>query len=121
MTAMSKMDSNTVIQELKQRLREFVRERDWEKFHNPKNIAESICIEAGELMDVFQWKSEQEVANWVLEQEKKERVAEELADVIIYSLNMANSMDIDVAQAVLSKMEQNEKKYPADRYYGRAD
>lgn len=121
MTLMSKKDSNTVIEELRLKLSEFVRERDWERFHNPKNIAESICIEAGELMEVFQWKSEQEVANWRLEQEKKEKVAEELADVIIYSLNMANAMDIDVSQAVLSKIEQNEKKYPADRYYGRAD
>ncbi len=118
---MNKKDSNTVIEELKDRLRDFVRERGWEKFHNPKNIAESICIEAGELMEAFQWKSEQEVASWKFEQGKKERVAEELADVIIYSLNMANSMDIDVSQAVLDKIEQNEKKYPPDKYYGRAD
>lgn len=118
---MSKKDSNTVIEELKIRLKEFVRERDWEKFHNPKNIAESISIEAGELLEIFQWKSEREVANWKLEKEKKDRVAEELADVIIYSLNMANAMDIDVAHAVLSKIEQNQKKYPADKYYGRAD
>lgn len=121
MTAMSKNDSDTVIEELKDRLRDFVRERDWERFHNPKNIAESICIEAGELMEVFQWKSDQEVVGWKFEQEKNERVAEELADVIIYSLNMANAMDIDVSKAILSKIEQNEKKYPADRYYGRAD
>ncbi len=118
---MSKKDSDTVIEELKDRLRGFVRERDWEKFHNPKNIAESICIEAGELMEVFQWKSEQEVANWKLEQEKKERVGEELADVIIYSLSMANAMDIDISHAILSKIKQNEKKYPTDKYYGTAD
>lgn len=118
---MSKNDSNTVIEELRVRLRDFVRERGWERFHNPKNIAESICIEAGELLEVFQWKSDNEVAEWKLEEEKKNRIAEELADVIIYSLNMANAMDIDVANAVLSKIEQNEKKYPADRYYGRAD
>lgn len=118
---MSENDSDTVIEELKLILMEFVRERDWEKFHNPKNIAESICIESGELLEVFQWKSEQEVENWKLEQEKKDRVAEELADIIIYSLSMANAMDIDVAQAVLAKIEQNEKKYPVDKYYGRAD
>ncbi|MFP4559321.1 MAG: nucleotide pyrophosphohydrolase [Candidatus Hadarchaeota archaeon] len=118
---MTKNDSDTAIEELRVRLGEFVRERDWEKFHNPKNIAESICIEAGELMEVFQWRSEHETANWKFDQEKKDRIGEELADVIIYSLNMANAMDIDVAQAVLSKIEQNEEKYPVDSYYGRAD
>jgi len=117
---MDKTDSNTVIEELKDRLMDFVRKRDWEKYHNPKDLAESICIEAAELLELFQWRSVDEAEEWKFDEDKKNKISEELADVIIYSLNMANALDIDVASAVLKKIEKNERKYPVERYYGRA-
>jgi len=115
-----KSDRNTVIEELKEKLRVFVEERNWEKYHNPKNLAESICIEAAELLEIFQWRNLEETREWRFDTNMREKVSEELADVIIYSLNMANAMEIDVASAVLNKIALNEKKYPVERYFGRA-
>lgn len=114
-------DNEMTLNRLKAEVKRFVQNREWGKYHNPKNLAESICIEAAELLEVFQWVSLNEAASWSDVPSKLERVKEELADIIIYCLSMANAMKIDMTQAILSKLEKNEARYPADKYRGRAD
>lgn len=111
-------DQQTTLQQLKERMATFVRERDWEQFHNPKNLSMSISIEAAELMEHFQWLSEQQSAQ--LEPEALHEIGEELADIVLYSLSLANFLQIDLANTVLAKMEKNECKYPKDQVRGKA-
>lgn len=98
------------MQELTEKLVEFTRERDWDQFHSPENLAKSICIEAGELLECFQWNS-----NYDLDE-----VKEELADVINYCILMANKLGVDPKQIVLDKLEKNAKKYPVDKAKGKS-
>lgn len=83
------------------RVRKFVEDRDWDQFHNPDNLAKSICIEAGELLECFQWEAEK--YNHIA-------VCEELADVMIYSMQLADKLHVDMEQIILDKMEKNEKE-----------
>lgn len=117
---MLKNDGNTVVEELIVSVREFIRDRDWEKFHKPKNLAESICIEAAELLQLFQWTGLEETARFKTDPDRVARIKEELADVIIYCLSMANAMKIDVTHSVVKKLESNMKKYPVSQYKGKA-
>jgi NTP pyrophosphatase (non-canonical NTP hydrolase) len=114
------LDSKSTVQELKASVRDFVAERDWLKYHNPKDLAEAICVEAAELLELFQWVSSEEAVSWKSDPSKLSRIKEELADVLIYCLSMANVMEIDVSEAVLSKLKADSVKYPADKYRGRA-
>jgi len=116
---MAANDSNTAVERLKQRMRQFVRERDWQQFHDPKNLAMSIAIEAAELMEHFQWVRSEEAHQLLQDEQQKQQIAEELADVVCFVLSFANVCGIDITQAVLAKIEANERKYPADRYRGR--
>lgn len=97
-------DTQTTIQQMKERMKRFLKERDWEKHHTPKNVAMSIAIEAGELMEHFQWDD-------YSKQDKKE-IESEFADIIAYCLSFASVCNIDVADAFEAKMKHNEKKYP---------
>lgn len=115
-----KNDLNTTIKELKDKVGEFIHERNWEKYHNPKDIAESICIEAAELLEIFQWRTVEEVLKWREDQLKTRKIAEEIADIVIYVLSMANTMGVDVTNAILSKLLMNREKYPIKKYYGKA-
>ena len=99
------------MQELTKRVVEFTRERDWDQFHSPENLAKSIVIEAGELLECFQWDSE----NY-----NKEEVCEELADVFTYSIQMAMKLNIDPKEIVLKKLEKTKKKYPVEKAKGRS-
>ena len=117
---MSKNDGNTVIRQLIANVREFLRERDWEKYHNPKDLAESICIESAELLQLFQWVKHEETEQFKNDPSKVQRIKEELADVLIYCLSMANTLNIDLTTAILQKIEHNKKKYPKERYKGKA-
>jgi len=112
-------DRNTNIEDLKIRIKSFLKKREWEKYHTPKNISESICIEAAELLQIFQWMNEDDLQKFNYSKISI-RVAEELADVIIYCLSMANTMKIDVANAILTKLEINERKYPVKIWKGKA-
>lgn len=104
-------DKTTNIQQLKDLVASFTKERNWEEFHNPKNLSMSIAIEASELMEIFQWLSEEE--SWkVMEGSEATHLKEELADVIIYCLSLANQLDIDVSRAIEDKAEKNARKYP---------
>lgn len=103
---------------LKQRLRRFAAERDWEQFHSPKNLAMALIVEAGELVEHFQWRSEAESAR--LPADKLEAVRQELADVLLYTIRLADRLDVDLATAAHRKIALNERKYPADRVRGDA-
>ena len=94
----------------------FREERDWKQFHTPKNLAMSIAIEAAELMEVFQW-SDGMAAERVLPEDRAQ-AREEIADVAIYLTLLANDLDIDLEQAMLDKVTQNARKYPAAKFRG---
>ena len=111
-------DERTTLQDLKEQMATFVRERDWEQFHNPKNLSMSIAIEAGELMEHFQWKTVEQ--SKLLDKDALQEIGEELADIVIYSLSMANYLQIDLAETVLAKMAKNRSKYPKERVRGKA-
>ena len=98
------------------KIRKFRDERDWKKFHDPKNLAASICIEAGELLELFQWMSGEEATRFAAE--NKERVSEEVADVAIYLIELADITGIDLAHAIEAKLEKNAKKYPVEKSRG---
>lgn len=118
---MEPTDSNTNIRYLITQVREFVEERDWEKYLNPKDLAESICIEAAELLQLFQWTKPEESQQFKSKPSKVQRIKEELADVVIYCLSMANTLNIDLTTAILEKIEHNKKKYPPKQDKGKAD
>ena len=114
------VDADTTIQEVKDRVRSFVHERDWEKYHKPKDLAISICLEAAELLELFQWKSEDEIRELLENSERfRKRIEEELADVLIYAFSFSNVLNIEVANIINTKIKINERKYPVERYYGR--
>jgi NTP pyrophosphatase (non-canonical NTP hydrolase) len=114
-------DSATTIAELKARLLAFVRERDWEQFHSPKNLSMALAAEAGELMEHFLWATAEQSRATATSPEKRERIADELADVVIYALEFANSTGLDVAAAIEAKMAANARKYPVEKARGRAE
>jgi len=105
-------DAVTTINDLKSVVEKFVKDRRWEKFHTFKNLAESICIEAAELLEIFQWNIGDEADSVVNDPVKFNRLKEELADVLIYCISMASSARIDIAEAIFNKIKKNEKKYP---------
>jgi len=109
---MSKSDSTTTMEELKQIVQRFVDERDWRSFHNPKNLAMSLAIEAGELMEHFQWLTLAEAATVAEDAQRKHEVGEELADCLAYVLSLANAMELDLSDALRAKMIRNAEKYP---------
>ena len=106
------------LQELKARVRDFVAERDWERFHSPKNLAMALSVEASELVELFQWLTEAESA--ALDADRRRRVAEELADVLWFLVRLSDRLDIDLLAAAESKLAANAAKYPADRVRGNA-
>lgn len=108
----------TSIDKLKSQLREFARERDWEQFHSPKNLAMAMIVEAGELVEHFQWLSESQ--SQTLDPDKREQVAQELADVLLYLIRLADCLDIDLMDAAQRKLAINAQKYPADKVRGSA-
>ena len=112
-------DAQTTIKELLDAVVAFETERDWEEFHSPKNLAMGIAIETGELMEHFQWITEQESRRVAADPEQMTLIREEIADVFCYVLGLAQSLNIDLSDAFYQKMKQNEKKYPADQYRGK--
>lgn len=102
----------TDIEEIVQRLRQFNQERDWDQFHNGKDLAIALSIEAGELLECFLWKTPEDA--------KSEKIKEELADVLNYAFQMADKYDFDIKQIMLEKLERNAQKYPVDKAKGSA-
>ena len=112
-------DDATTIAELRTLVADFVGERDWHQFHTPKNLAMALAIEAAELMEHFQWIDGDASRSIAGEPQKLGEVADELADVLCYSLAIANELGIDIATAMHQKMVKNREKYPAEEYRGR--
>jgi NTP pyrophosphatase (non-canonical NTP hydrolase) len=106
-------DQTTTISELKDLLARFVAERDWEQFHNPKNLSMSIAIEAAELMEHFQWVRTDELDSLMQEESLRADVGEELSDIVAFILSLANVLKIDLSDAFQAKMVKNAQKYPA--------
>ena len=106
------------IKELIEKVVAFRDARNWKQFHNPKDMAISISLEAAELLEVFQW-SGTDVA--VDTDKKLEKVREELADVLIYAFLMGNDLGLDISEIVSKKIDENNRKYPVEKAYGKAD
>ena len=104
--------------EIVERLRRFTAERDWGQFHTPKNLAMALNVEAGELLELFQWLTPEQSGE--PEADVREQIADELADVFVYCLLMSDKLDIDLLAATRAKMAKNEAKYPADLVRGSA-
>ena len=104
--------------ELRDRLRVFVAERDWEQFHSPKNLAMALSVEASELVELFQWLTEEQSA--APDERLRRRAAEELADVLWFLVRIADVLDVDLLAAAEAKLGRNAEKYPAERVRGQA-
>lgn len=95
--------------------------RDWEQFHRPKDLALSVAIEAGELLELFQWKREEEVAAALSDPAWRQHLGEEIADVLIYLLTLCHQTGLDPLDAAFAKLARNEQRYPVERARGRSD
>lgn len=113
-------DSDTELAALKAKVLAFARERDWEQFHTPKNLAMALAAETGELMEHFQWLHTGQDSAIFKHADKQEAIRDELADILIYTLEFANIAGIDLTGAVHAKMAKNAAKYPVDKAKGTA-
>lgn len=104
--------------DLRDTVRQFVEERDWDQFHTPKNLSSALTVEAAELLEHFQWLQRGDAAE--LGERKLEQVRHEMADVLVYLIRLADKLDVDLHAAVLEKMVLNRAKYPADKVRGDA-
>ncbi len=93
-----------------QEILDFIDERDWDQFHSPSNLAKSISIEAGELLECFQWSDDYDL----------DVVKEELADVLVYCIDLANKLDLDMDEIIMAKMQKNKEKYPISKAKGKS-
>lgn len=100
-----------MLEKAQKEIKQFNEERDWDQFHSPENLAKSISIEAGELLECFQWNNDYD----------KQEVCEELADIVNYCIVMADKLDVDLETIVLEKLEKNKEKYPVEKAKGKSD
>ncbi len=98
----------------------FREERDWKQYHSARNVALSISLEAAELLEIFQWKTDDEAKELVNDSVQRENIADELSDILLYSILMANDLNIDIIKAADKKIDKNAEKYPADKAKGKA-
>jgi NTP pyrophosphatase (non-canonical NTP hydrolase) len=103
----------TTLKHLQQKIIEFRDARNWKQFHTPKDLAISLSLEAGELLENFQWKTSEEAVR-----ENFENMKDELADVVIYALLLSHELGIDLEEAIMDKMKKNEQKYPIEKSFG---
>jgi dCTP diphosphatase len=106
--------------ELKQQVLSFARERDWEKFHSPKNLSMALAAEAAELMEHFLWIDSEASRATLSKKRLRSAIEEELADIVIYALEFANQTGVDMTAAIESKLKQNAIKYPVEKSKGRS-
>ena len=113
-------DASNSLNNLLEKVEKFVKERDWDKYHTPKNLAMSIAIEAAEILELFQWVTIKESIDNVAKDEKlKTALAEEIADVMIYTISLALHTDIDLEKAIIKKLEKNEVRFPINAVKGK--
>ena len=107
------------VEAIQKRLAQFAAERDWDQFHSPKNLSMALAGEAGELVEIFQWLTEEQ-SKRIADPSTQQAVADELADITIYVLRLADKLGIDLEAAIKQKIEANAKKYPIDQSLGNA-
>lgn len=112
-------DQVTTVQALRDAWRDFVAEREWERFHTPKNLAMGLSVEVAELMEHFLWIENEESRAVVNDPQRLEAIGEEVADVAGYLFCFCNAVGLDLSEAVARKLEKNARKYPAEQYRGR--
>lgn len=112
-------DSTTTVAALRDAVRRFADEREWGPFHSPKNLAMGLAVETAELMEHFLWVDSAASREVTRDPDKRQAVAEELADVACHLLNLCNALDVDLSEAVQAKMVKNAQKYPVEKYRGR--
>ena len=111
------MDTNITIEELKNVVKRFCEDRDWDQFHNPKELAIGIATEAGELLQRFRFKSEEDMTK-MMQSSTKQAIEEELADVLYFVLRFAQMNNIDLSDALVNKVRKNDEKYPVQKAKG---
>jgi NTP pyrophosphatase (non-canonical NTP hydrolase) len=111
-------DTTTTIADLKEQVRQFCEARDWDQYHNAKDLAIGVSTEAGELLDLFRFKSLEEVEGMFRDAGEREEIEDEAADVLLFLLRLGQKYDIDLARAFERKMEKNSKKYPVEKTRG---
>lgn len=107
---MQQLDLDSLMSELKT----FAEERDWDQFHSVKNLSMALSVEASELLEIFQWLSEEQSNNAKFDPKLKQKASEEVADIFVYLLRVAGKLDIDLNEAVRAKLKKNAEKYPVD-------
>jgi len=112
------LDDKTSVSTLKQKVARFRDDRDWLKFHNPKDLSMALSIESSELQELFLWKDHESVRKIQRDEELLRRMTEEIADISIYLLSLSNVLGIDLSDAVTQKLAQNTQKYPVDKSKG---
>src|SRR6056300_1509215 len=100
-------DELTRIKQLKDEIKKFVDERDWNKYHHPKELAISIAIEAAELLEIFQWDEKMDIQHIKSDEKTMSKIKEEVADVIMYILGLANQLDLDLSEIIMAKLDKN--------------
>lgn len=108
------------VEMISKKLAAFVAERDWDQFHSPKNLAMALSVEASELVEIFQWMTEDQSRKISQDETRRQQLADEIADVFVYLLRIASKADIDIHDATLAKLVKNAKKYPVEKAKGSA-
>ncbi|MDP4012911.1 MAG: nucleotide pyrophosphohydrolase [Candidatus Nanoarchaeia archaeon] len=111
-------DHEAKINDLKDKIKEFCEDRDWDQFHNAKDLAIALSIEASELLELFRWKSGNEVEELFQNEKKREDIEDEMADILYFLVRMAQRHNIDLSEALDKKMEKNNNKYPIEKARG---
>jgi len=112
------MDHKTNIKELKDKVKKFCEDRDWDQYHGAKELAIGIITEASELLDHFRFKSEKDIEEFFNNQEKKAQISDEMADVLYFLLRLAQKYDIDLTTELDKKLDKNNERYPVDKFKG---
>ncbi len=107
------------IDELEKMIAEFCKERDWDQFHNPKDLAIGLSTESNELLDLFRFKSDEQMQEMMQDAKSRERISEEMSDVFFFLLRFAQMNQFDLAQGLMEKMKKNGKKYPVEKAKGK--
>ena len=118
MSKLDRNDENTTIYELKELVRKFCEERDWDQFHNPKDLAIGISTEANELLQIFRFKKEEDIKNMLSNPKKRECIGEEIADVFYFVLRFAQMNNFDLSKEINDKLIKNGKNYPIEKSKG---
>ena len=112
-------DAKTTIEEMKQKLRKFVSERDWNEFHTPKDLSMAIATEAAEIMEHFRFRNGEVLKEYLADEENKRELSYEMADVLSFLVRMADELNVDLAAALGEKLQKNSKRYPIEAAKGK--